>query len=87
MGTEEQWAQRNSGHRGTVGTEEQWAQRNIGHSGTVGTEEQWARVLCFVSFCFVLFFIFLFIFHFIMPNSLVLFNTAKNTNFHVSAEF
>ena len=26
--TEEQWAQRNSRHRGTVGTEEQWAQRN-----------------------------------------------------------
>ena len=31
MGTEEQWAQRNSRHRGT---EEQWAQRNR------GTEEQ-----------------------------------------------
>ena len=37
MGTEEQRAQRNSGHRGTLGTEEQWAQRNIGHRGTVGT--------------------------------------------------
>ena len=43
MGTEEQWAQRNSGHRGTVGTEEQWAQRNSRHRGTVGTEEQWAQ--------------------------------------------
>ena len=35
METEEQWGQRNSGHRGTVGTEEQWGR------GTVGTEEQW----------------------------------------------
>ena len=47
MGTEEQWAQRNSGHGGTVGTEEyrgitkeEWAQRNSGHRGTLGTEEQ-----------------------------------------------
>ena len=38
--TEEQWAQRNSRHRGTVGTEERWAQRNSGHRGTVGTEER-----------------------------------------------
>ena len=37
VGTEEQWAQRNSRHRGTVGTEEQR------HRGTVGTEEQWAQ--------------------------------------------
>ena len=36
MGTEEQWAQRNSRIRGTVGTEEQLAHRN---RGTVGTEE------------------------------------------------
>ena len=36
MGTEEQWEQSNSGHRGTVGTEEQRAQRNGGHRGTVG---------------------------------------------------
>ena len=50
MGTEEQWAQRNSGHGGTVGTEEyrgitkeEWAQRNFRHRGTdeqLGTEEQ-----------------------------------------------
>ena len=50
LGTEEQWAQRNSGHGGTVGTEEyrgitkeEWAQRNSGHRGTneqLGTEEQ-----------------------------------------------
>ena len=34
MGTEERWAQRNSGHRGTA-----WgAQRNSRHRGTVGTE-------------------------------------------------
>ena len=32
MSTERQWAQRDSGYRGTVGTEEQ---RNTGHSGTV----------------------------------------------------
>ena len=38
MGTEEQWAQRNSGHGRTVGTEAQWAQRNSGLGGTVGTE-------------------------------------------------
>ena len=49
VGTEEQWAQRKSGHRGTghrgtVGTEERWAQRNGGHQrGTVGTEERWAQ--------------------------------------------
>ena len=50
LGTEEQWAQRNSGHGGTVGTgeyrgitKEEWAQRNSGHRGTnkqLGTEEQ-----------------------------------------------
>ena len=50
LGTEEQWAQRNSGHGGTVGTEEyrgitkeEWAQRNFRHRGTdeqLGTEEQ-----------------------------------------------
>ena len=50
LGTEEQWAQRNSGHGGTVGTEEyrgitkeEWEQRNSGHRGTneqLGTEEQ-----------------------------------------------
>ena len=34
MGTEEQWAQRNSGHRGTVRNEEQ-----LGNRGTIGTEE------------------------------------------------
>ena len=44
--TKVQWAQRNSGHRGTAGTEEQWAQRNGGHRGTVGTEEQWAQRNC-----------------------------------------
>ena len=41
LGTEEQWAQRNSGHGGTVGTEE--SQRKSGHRGTdeqLGTEEQ-----------------------------------------------
>ena len=38
MGTEEQWAQRNSGHRGTVRNEEQ-----LGNRGTIGTEEQWAQ--------------------------------------------
>ena len=57
MGTKEQWAQRNSGQRGTVGTEEQWAQRKGRHveiplahrnnrnRGTVDTEEQWAWFL------------------------------------------
>ena len=50
VGTEEQWAWRNSRHRGIqrnhkgrVGTEEQWAQRNFRHRGTdeqLGTEEQ-----------------------------------------------
>ena len=34
MGTEEQWEQRNSGHRGTVGTEEQYEKRNSGDRGT-----------------------------------------------------
>ena len=40
MNIEQQWTQRNSGHRGTV---EQWPQRNSGYRGTVGTEEQWAQ--------------------------------------------
>ena len=50
VGTEEQWAWRNSRHRGiqrnhkgTVGTEEQCAQRNFRHRATdeqLGTEEQ-----------------------------------------------
>ena len=54
MRTEEQWAQRNSGHRnsenrGTVGIVEQLGQRNSGDRGTVvdrgtvGTEEQWGQ--------------------------------------------
>ena len=39
VGTEEQWTQRNSGHRNsghrrTVGTGEQWVQKNSGHRGT-----------------------------------------------------
>ena len=39
----EQWARRNSGHRGTEGTmdtDEQWAQRKSGDKGTVGTKER-----------------------------------------------
>ena len=43
MGTEEQWAQRSSGHRGTEVIEEERAQRNSGHRGTVGTEGQRKR--------------------------------------------
>ena len=43
MTTEGQWAQGNSGHRGTLSTEEQWVQRNSGHRETVGTQEQWAH--------------------------------------------
>ena len=46
VGTEVQWARRNSGHRGTVGTKERWAQRNSRHRGTVGTEERWALAVC-----------------------------------------
>ena len=42
-GIEEQWAQRNSGHRKTVDTEEQGTQRNSEHRVTVGTEAQWVQ--------------------------------------------
>ena len=51
MGTEEEWAQRKSRHRGRVGREEQLGtvgrEEQLGTVGTeeqLGTEEQWVTV-------------------------------------------
>ena len=40
MGTEEQWAQRNSGYRERVSIEEQWERWNSGHRGHDPLEEK-----------------------------------------------